>query len=267
MNNLKVGVIQLNSRGDKEKNLQIIRENIKMAANDGSQLICLPEYSSYLSDFEVIENAESLDGYTVNFYKKLSQKHGIYIHCGSFIEKSEEKDRAYNTSLLFNPKGKIIGRYRKIHLFDVDIPGQFTSKESNKIKPGEKITSVETEIGNMGFSICYDLRFPELYRVLINKGVQVIFVPAAFTMHTGKDHWEALIRARAIENQVYIIAPAQFGKYPKNNECYGNSMVVDPWGTVIARAPNKVGYITVDIDLKYQNKIKKVMPCLSHAVL
>jgi predicted amidohydrolase len=170
----------------------------------------------------------------------------------------------YNTSVFINPEGQIIARYRKIHLFDIVVEGLPPYKESASVAPGEEIVTAETHFGTVGLTICYDLRFPELYCALSNRGSQIISIPAAFTLHTGLAHWEVLIRARAIENLSYVIAAAQVGSHPFNRECYGNSMIVDPWGTVVARAPNMESVAVADIDLDYQDKVRKNLPSLTH---
>ena len=195
--------------------------------------------------------------------RSLAASLGIHLLAGSFLEKTPEA-RAYNTSLLFSPEGEILAQYRKIHLFDIDIPGQVSIKESDTKKPGQEVVTCETGVGTVGLSVCYDLRFPELYRQLADNGAELICVPAAFTFPTGAAHWEPLLRARAIENQSYLIAPNQIGKNVHGFADYGNSMIIDPWGKVIARAPDKECVITAEIDREYVEKIRKELPCLAH---
>ena len=158
----------------------------------------------------------------------------------------------------------MISTYRKIHLFDIDVKGQVSFKESDKFVDGKKMVNFETEYGNMGLTICYDIRFPELYRALTLNGAKVIFHPAAFTLYTGKDHWETLIRARAIENQVYMVSPAQIGTHGNGNKCFGSTMIVDPWGTILARAPERECVIVADIDDAEQEKIRAQLPSLKN---
>ena len=196
-------------------------------------------------------------------YKDLATQLGVHLLAGSFLEKSNEA-RAYNTSLLISSQGDLLAQYRKIHLFDVDIPGQVSVRESDSMKPGEEVVVASTPLGTVGLSVCYDLRFPELYRGLSRKGAEIISVPSAFTFPTGAAHWEALLRARAIENQVYIIAPNQIGKNVYGFADYGNSMIIDPWGKIIARAPDRECFITAEIDLDYLEKVRKELPCLAH---
>jgi len=198
--------------------------------------------------------------------QEVAAKHHIYLLCGSILEKIEEKgkDIFYNTSVFLNPGGEIIAKYRKIHLFDVSLPDGSRWWESKLITPGDEIVQIKTAQAIFGFSICYDLRFPELYRRLVKGGVQVVFIPSAFTLETGKDHWETLVRARAIENQLYVIAPNQIVKSSQSKRYWGKSMIVDPWGTILAKAPEKEGVIFARIDLSYQQKIQESLPSLSH---
>lgn len=267
MHKLRVAAVQLNSQEDVEANLKSAESLIEAAVADGSRLVVLPEYANYLAETDKLKHAETLEGRTISLFRKIAEKHGVYLHCGSFIEKSEDPNRAFNTSVLIAPQGEVVAVYRKIHLFDVVIPEQVEARESATIKPGRKVVVADTDFGRVGLTICYDLRFPELYRALTDKGARLIFVPAAFTLYTGKDHWEPLLRARAIENQVFIIAAGQFGSHPPGHMCYGNSMVIDPWGTVIARAAEGVGYIIADIDWSIQERVRRNLPCLEHRAL
>mgnify|MGYP001566127226 FL=1 len=210
------------------------------------------------------KNAEPIPGPTADLMARLARDLGIYLLSGSVLEEIPGSSKAYNTSLLFDPKGNAIALYRKIHLFDVDIENGVTTIESETRQPGEEVVVAETEFCPMGLTICYDLRFPELYRALVVKGAQVIFVPSAFTAFTGEAHWEPLLRARAIENQVYIIAPDQIGKNPRSFATYGNSMIVDPWGRVLARASDLPTVIFAEIDLDYLAKVRAELPSLTH---
>jgi len=189
-------------------------------------------------------------------------KHKLYILCGSILEKSKELDKVFNTSVLIDPQGEIISRYRKIHLFNLEIKGGPLYRESTFVQPGREIVTIDTKRTNFGLSICYDLRFPELYRKLTFNGARVIFIPAAFTLHTGKDHWEPLIRARAIENQAYIVAPAQVGSHLPGKQCYGKSMIVDPWGIIMSKASDREMVIYAEIDFPYQDEIRGKLPSL-----
>ncbi|MBF4695034.1 carbon-nitrogen hydrolase family protein [Fusibacter ferrireducens] len=264
MQKIRIGLGQINTKDDIEKNLETIQAITEQCAVEGANIVIFPECSTYLSDENMIEHAESLDGNIINTLKKIAQKNNVYIHNGSFLEKNEFDEKVYNTSVLINPTGEIEAIYRKIHLFDVEIPGVVNEKESDVVKNGHEAVNTINEMGNFGFSICYDLRFPELFRRLTEKGAKLIFVPAAFTLYTGKDHWEVLLRSRAIENQVYIVGVNQFGERPIGKSSYGNSMVVDPWGVVIARAQEKVGYLIADVDMTYLENTRKTLPCLTH---
>lgn len=257
----------MNSGDDTKKNLSSAESLIEAAAADGAKLVVLPEYSSYLSDHNITGHAEPIDGEIISFFRNKAKELNIYLHCGSFIEQSEQPSKAYNTSVLIDSSGRVVSCYRKIHLFDVYVPNQVNIKESNSYKAGNKIVTAETELGCFGFAICYDLRFPELFRALTDRGAGLIFVPAAFTLYTGKDHWEPLLRARAIENQVYVAAPGQFGVHPDHKTCFGGSMIIDPWGTVIARASEGVGYAAATIDWALQDKFREAVPSLKHRVL
>jgi predicted amidohydrolase len=206
--------------------------------------------------------AESIPGPTTDALAAKAQEHGLYVHAGSFFESIPESSRVYNTSVVIAPEGTILDTYRKIHLFDIQ--GDVEYQESDNVAPGEAVTTVETELGTFGLSICYDLRFPQLYRALARRGAKVLFVPAAFSMHTGTDHWESLLRARAIENQAYVIAPGQIGDKPDSMHTYGRSLVVDPWGNVVARASDRPELITATVDLDYLDDVRSKLQTLAH---
>ncbi len=174
--------------------------------------------------------------------------------------------KAFNTSVFINPEGEIEAVYRKIHLFDIELSGDLAYRESDRFLQGQKVVNHRNRLGDFGLTVCYDLRFPELYRSLALRGAKIIFVPSAFTLFTGKDHWEPLLRARAIENQVYIVAPNQIGEHPAEKKCYGNSMIVDPWGKVIARASDRVEAVVTDIDIDYVDEVRGKLPSLNNRV-
>lgn len=264
MQKFLAAAIQLNSRDETGPNLDAIASLVAAAANDGARLVVLPEYANYLADDGKLAHAEPLEGPTVAAYQDLARRHGIFFHGGSFLERSEDPRRACNTSVMIGPDGGIIATYRKIHLFDVAIGGRAEHLESNDILPGDRSVVAGTALGKIGMSICYDVRFPELFRALTAKGAAVITVPAAFTLYTGKDHWEVLLRARAIENQVFIIAPGQWGSHPEHRSCFGSSMIIDPWGTVLARASEGVGYVVAPIDPALLKRVRQQIPCLDH---
>jgi len=258
-----VSAIQLNSTQNKDENLKKSIEYIEKAAHAGAKLIVLPEYMNYISSKkEALSQAETIPGPTTNQLSEKAKELGVYIHCGSMLEYYND-EKAYNTSVLINDKGRIEATYRKIHLFDLDVENVVTYKESDLIQPGEDIVTAKTTVGNIGLSICYDLRFPELYRNLTLQGAEILTVPAAFNQNTGIHHWEPLLKARAIENQCYVIAPGQIGSY-EGKPTFGSSMIIDPWGMVVARASDMEGFITAEIDLDYVARLRQQLPCLSN---
>lgn len=264
-NTLHVGLVQINTRADKAENLEKIERLVGQAAAAGARLVALPEYVTYLGPKERFEEiAEPIPGPTTERFADLARRHGIYLLGGSIHEQSEVDGKFYNTSILLAPDGTLLAKYRKIHLFDVCIGDTVVAAESQRILPGNEIVTAEVDGHRVGFSVCYDLRFPELYRALADKGAELVFVPAAFTMFTGKDHWEVLLRARAIENQYFVIAPAQIGRHEPDGWCYGRSLVVNPWGTVLAQAADDEGVITATLDFDHLTKIRAELPSLAN---
>lgn len=260
-----VAAIQLTSTDQWEDNLQKSEAWISEAAVAGAHIVALPENFAYLrSEGEEIPCAQTLDGEFISRMKKLAMSHRIHILCGSIPERIPGSDKIYNTSVFLNSEGEIIAVYRKIHLFDVHMEGRADFRESKFVQAGEEVVSVDTEFGKVGLTVCYDLRFPELYRRLTRNGSRIIFVPSAFTEYTGKDHWSVLLRARAIENQVFVVAPAQFGQHNRKRRSYGKSMIVDPWGTMLATASDQEGMITAVLDLDFQDRIRRELPALEH---
>ena len=234
---IRAAVCQMNSGIDKSENVRTALGLIRKANDRGARLICLPEMFSCFGQPEaIVKNAESIEGETMSKMAAIAHDLNIYLHAGSFPEETEEKGKVYNTSVFFGPDGEMLAVYRKIHLFDVHIPDRIRVEESSYIIPGDKVVIAETAHGIFGFSICYDLRFPELFRLMLPRGVRYFFCPAAFTLYTGRDHWEPLLKARAIENQTFMIAANQYGNHPGKHQSLGRSMVVDPWGTVLATA-------------------------------
>ncbi|MBI2457129.1 MAG: carbon-nitrogen hydrolase family protein [candidate division NC10 bacterium] len=262
---MRVALVQMNSRDDREANVREASRLLEAAAAEGADLAALPELFTYLGPgSEHPRVAEPIPGPTTERLSALAARHRMFILGGSILERVPGESRFSNTSTLFDRAGNLIARYRKLHLFDVDLAGHAPYRESATMAPGGEVVTADTEFGRAGLSICYDLRFPELYRALAARGAEILFVPAAFTLHTGKDHWEVLLRARAIENQVYVVAPAQVGAHPPGRECYGNSLVADPWGSVIARAPNRVGVTLATLDLAYLKQVRLELPALAH---
>ncbi|MEM7802385.1 MAG: carbon-nitrogen hydrolase family protein [Chloroflexota bacterium] len=265
MSTFRIAACQMNSQHDKDVNLEKAEKLIDEAAALGADMVGLPEMFNMLGEYEdTVHEAEPVPGRTSQFLSAKAKEHGIYIHGGSIPEKIDGSHKLLNTTLVYDRNGDLISRYSKIHLFDIHIDGQKSYKESAKYDSGSQMVTFETEYTNMGLTICYDIRFPELYRALTLNGAQVIFQPAAFTLFTGKDHWETLIRARAIENQVYMVSPAQFGSHGKGKQCFGSTMIVDPWGTVLARAPERECVIFADVDQAAQDKIRAGLPSLTH---
>ncbi len=260
---MRVGLVQINSQENRQHNVARAVELIGQAAAQGAELVALPECVTFLGRREHhAANAESIDGDTAQAFAAAAKRHGIWVHGGSIIEKTGQ-GKDYNTTLVFNPQGERVAVYRKIHLFDVDIaPGSY--RESDTYLPGEQIVTTDINGITLGLTICYDMRFPELYRCLALAGAKIIAVPAAFTAFTGKDHWEPLLRARAIENQCYIIAPAQWGEHPVGRQCYGRSIIINPWGTVIAQAPDGEGVVVANLDMAELDRIRKSVPSLAN---
>ncbi|MFC3386887.1 carbon-nitrogen hydrolase family protein [Couchioplanes azureus] len=261
---MRVAVCQLNARDDRTLNLAVARDLLGRAAAAGATLAVLPEYVDYLGAGPGMPKPEPVDGEFAAFFARAARELGIWVHAGSFHEAGPDPERTYNTSLIFDPAGELVETYRKIHLYDVEIPGRVSYQESRSVAPGER--TVVTEIAGVptGLSICYDLRFPELYRRLAIDGAKMLVVPAAFMMHTGRDHWEVLLRARAIENQCYVVAAGQIGDHDPGRTCFGRSMIVDPWGTVVAQAPDAVGIACADIDLSRLDDLRTELPSLAN---
>ncbi len=266
MNTLMVAAIQMKAHEGKRQNLSRAEALLDIAVKKGAKLIALPELFNFLGTPETMRaNAESIPGPTTDMLCAKAKSNNVYILGGSIAEKADEAGKVCNTSMLIDSTGKIIARYSKIHLFDVEIGTQVSVKESDTFTPGNELVTAETEYGVVGLSICYDLRFPELYRGLTLRGAKIIFVPAAFMATTGKDHWEPLLKARAIENQVYVIAPGVIGPVPGTNiVTHGRSIMVDPWGTVLAQAPDTEGVITAELDFDYLQKVRTELPSLTH---
>ena len=253
---------------DKAANLQEAQHWVRQAAAQGARVVALPEVFIWRGNKkEERAAAESIPGPSSEFLAGLGRELGIYFLAGSILEAIPDSGKAYNTSLLFDPLGNLLASYRKIHLFDVDLANGVSLRESDTRAHGADVVVAQTEIGTLGLSICYDLRFPELYRGLADQGAHVIFVPSAFTAFTGQAHWETLLRARAIENQVYVIAADQFGKAPKSFETHGHSMIVDPWGEILAELPDGPGIVKAEIDLDRLTKVRAELPALKHRKL
>lgn len=261
MRKFMVAAVQMDTQNDKQANWRQMAAFIDEAAAKGAQLVAFPEVVNILS--EEPQYAEAIPGPTTELLAAKAREHHIWIHGGSISQVNPDGPRTYNTTVLVNPQGEIVARYSKLHNFDMTLPDGSSVRESDRKEPGKEVVTVETELGHLGFAICYDMRFPELFRLMTLAGAQIIFLPANFTMPTGKDHWEPILRARAIENGCYIIAPNQVGVKEKF-VAYGNSMIVDPWGTVIARASDKPGLILAEIDLDYLDDVRRRNPSVAN---
>lgn len=267
---MKIAQIQMNSQEDKGANLRTAEALVAEVANkEHPDLVVLPEYYAALNPDPRGMQAtgeEFPDGASYRLMSSLAARHRLTIHAGSVVEKSG--DRFFNTSLVFGPDGKEIARYRKIHLFDVVVPGGLRYLESETVSRGNEIVTYRVGDFTLGCSICYDLRFPELFRALRERGADAIVLPAAFTAQTGKDHWEPLARARAIETQTYFLATAQIGMHAQGKKaCWGHSMIIDPWGAVVAQASDRVGYIVARLDKAYIAEIRQNVPVANHHFL
>jgi len=260
----RIALVQLDPGADKPANVEAAFERIDEAADGGAELVLLPESFHVRGPSSLrFETAEPIPGPLSERLADAARRHGITLVAGSYNEKLDRPDRLHNTGLVFGPDGSTLAEYRKIHLFDAQFEGRFVAHESSRNLPGDRAVTVETTVGTMGLTICYDLRFPELYRTLALMGAEVFTVPSNFARHTGKDHWEPLLRARAIENGAYVLAPATCGD-EGGFAAYGRSLVVDPWGTVIAQAPDGPGVIWADIDLERVHRVRQQLPSLAN---
>jgi deaminated glutathione amidase len=265
---MRAAAIQLNSTGDKARNVETAERLVRAAAADGAELAVLPEKWNLLGDSATqLAGAEPLDGPTISAARTWARELGIHLIAGSIAESVEGQEKAFNTSTLIGPDGELEASYRKIHMFDVEVGG-VVYRESDHDEPGEEVVSAELgdalEGVTLGLTVCYDLRFPELYRILAVRGATVITVPSAFTLDTGKDHWEVLLRARAIENQAFMVGANQVGEAPPHYRSYGRSAIVDPWGVVLAKAPDEECSVAADLDLELQDRVRATLPSLAN---
>jgi deaminated glutathione amidase len=261
---LRVAAVQLNSTGEKARNLEAAERLVRAAAAGGAELVALPEKWNLLAGGEELAaGAEPLDGPSLGAARQWAASLGVHLLAGSISERAESAGKAFNTSVLIGPDGEDLAVYRKIHMFDVDAGG-VSYRESEYEQPGGE--AVTAPVGELiaGMTVCYDLRFPELFRILALRGARLIGVPSAFTLATGRDHWEVLLRARAIENQLFVIAPNQVGEAPPHYASFGRSMIVDPWGVVLATAPDGEGFAAADLDLEAQDRIRESLPSLAN---
>jgi predicted amidohydrolase len=266
---MQVAIVQLNTQDDVAANLARVRHFAAEAAAAGAQLVVLPENFAFMGEEAARRDlAERLDGTfsgpILSCLAESATKHGIWLLGGGMPERSDDVARPFNTAILVDARGELAAKYRKVHLFDVTTPDGTSYRESAASCPGGDAVTAEVLGVRIGLSICYDLRFPELYRRLVDQGARVLVVPAAFTVPTGKDHWHALLRARAIENQAYVVAPAQHGRHPRGRQTYGKSVVVDPWGDIVAQCSEGEGFALTTLDFAYQDRVRTALPALLH---
>jgi predicted amidohydrolase len=262
---LRVAAVQLNSTADPAANLAVADRLTRAAAADGARVIVLPEkWTAMGPDEDLRAAAETLEGPAIGWARAIARELGVDLIAGSIVERVEGREKLANTSVHVDPDGELRAVYRKLHMFDVDVGGR-SYRESDLEEPGDEIVLSQTAEGlELGLSICYDLRFPELYRILAVRGARVFPLPAAFTLATTRDHWETLIRARAIENQAFVIAANQIGSHAGGSRSGGRSMIVDPWGLVLAQAPDGEGHIVAELDLERQREIRERLPALAN---
>ena len=267
---LVFAAVQLSSQGEVAENLERVEVRVGEAARLGAEVVVLPENFAYFGDDEgkraVAEDfSPSGEGGPIRQrLSALAREHRVHLVAGGVPERSPDPERPFNACVVFDRAGEVVSRYRKVHLFDVDLPGGGKYRESLATSPGDEPVVVDVEGTRVGLSVCYDVRFPELYRALASKGAEVIVVPAAFTVATGKDHWMVLLRARAIEAQAYVVAAAQWGRHPRGRQTFGKSCIIDPWGEIVAQASEGEGVCLARLDPTYLAKVRSSLPALAH---
>jgi deaminated glutathione amidase len=269
MKKIKAAVLQLNSQPDLQVSMDEVYRRVREAAEQGAMLICLPENFAFLgNERKKLKQSADISSRVEEALPALAKEYGVTIVGGGYPAQAENQ-KIYNRSIIVNPQGEIVATYDKIHLFDVEISDEETWRESETVQPGEKKAVVYSaeNLPAIGLSVCYDLRFPELYREMADQGVEIITVPAAFTRPTGEAHWQPLLQARAIENSAFVIAPAQTGLHGSKRKTWGHSMIIDPWGRVLAEAGTDPGIITAELDFEYLYEVRKKLPSLQHRVL
>lgn len=261
-----IAVGQMTATSDVEENLRTSARLVNEAKERGATLLSLPECFAFIGekDTDLLGFMRPLDDELVARYRQLAREHGLWLSLGGFQERAGDGQRANNAHLLVDDQGEVRRVYRKLHLFDVDLPDGTQLKESKATAPGDEIVVEDSPAGRLGLSVCYDLRFPELYLSMRGLGADVLLVPAAFTATTGKAHWETLLRARAIETQCYVAAAAQFGRHNARRESHGNAMIVDPWGAVVARCGEGTGVAVAAVDLDYLADVRRRIPVMEH---
>jgi deaminated glutathione amidase len=264
---IRAACVQLTSRADKAANLEKTERLVAKAASGGADVVLLPEKWNAIGGADTLRAAAETieDGESVAAMRGWASRHGITLVGGSITERREGREKLSNTCLVFDPEGELVATYRKIHLFDVDVGGH-RYRESDAEEPGEEPVVARLEGWPIGLTVCYDLRFPELYRILALEGAELVTVPAHFTLYTGKDHWHVLLRARAIENQNYVAAAAQIGETIPGKPSYGRSLIADPWGTVVAQAPDEETVISAELDRERLLEVRRNLPSLANRV-
>ena len=264
---MRAAAVQLNSTDDKERNLATADRLTRDAAADGADLVVLPEKFNVLGESEhLLAGAETLDGPSISWAREIARELGIDLVAGSIAERREGREKLSNTSVHVGPDGELKAVYRKVHMFDVVVGGVEYRESAHEEAGDETVLSTAGEDVPLGLTVCYDLRFPELFRILAVQGARVIALPAAFTKVTGQAHWEILVRARAIENQAFVVAADQIGRAAGGKESFGGSMIVDPWGDVLARAPDEECFVAADLDLARQDEVRAQLPSLANRV-
>lgn len=263
---MRIAALQMNSTDNKLKNLKQADQLVKKAVGAGARFLALPEYFSLLSydGRYIFKHAEQEGGATTQILKNWAKQHKIWIHGGTIPLRKPKTSKVTNTSLLISPQGKVVARYDKMHLFDADLSSSESVRESRTYAPGRDLTAAKTPFGNIGFSICYDLRFPELFRILCKRDIKIIFAPSSFMQRTGVAHWDVLTRARAIENQAYLVAAAQTNAASAKHRTHGHSRIIGPWGNVIQEIKQGVGIIVADLDFKDLAQIRRRLPALKN---
>jgi deaminated glutathione amidase len=261
---MRAAAVQLNSTDHYERNLEVAERLVRAAAADRAELVVLPEKWTVLGPPESIRSrAEPIDGPALSAAARWARELGIFLVAGSVAELVPDQEKLANTSVMFGPDGERLAVYRKIHMFDVEV-ADVSYRESEIEEAGDQISVGDANGTKVGLTICYDLRFPELYRILALRGARVVTVPSAFTERTGRDHWEVLIRARAIEDQIFVVAAGQIGSAPPHYRSFGRSMIVDPWGVVLAQAPDTECFVSADLDFSSQDETRERLPSLRH---
>jgi predicted amidohydrolase len=261
-----LAVGQMCSTEDRDANYETCDQLIGEAKQRGAALVSLPENFSFLGEEDGSSSKVMVpleDEWPQRFFA-LAKKHEVWVSFGGFAERGPDDEHAYNSHIIVDDKGEVRSVYRKMHLFDMDLPGGPSLRESKAIAAGDEMVVADSPVGELGLSICYDLRFPEMYLSLAKRGAKVLLVPAAFTATTGKAHWETLLRARAIETQTFVAAAAQWGRHNRRRHSHGQAMIIDPWGAVIARCSEGTGLAVADVDMSYLEDVRARLPVFEH---